>query len=1404
VVDQDVSLKAKLLELKDANGKTFRDLMTDEGNTELASYLEGKEDIILEQSYLESAKSAVTNFFGGWYEPVNNTAGSLKNTTSELIAPIETNNVLQHTQYAAVETFAKSTPLPRVITGDLKDTTKLIQRLELANANQNKGPIKGCKATKHKKAIKGVTKEELAEEVLKATKALKDANDHNFKHEKAADFATKASGYLKVSVLASQSADTVENVAYFLGYENSQIVRNSHDVLKIGSGLAISYASGNKGVLLSSALQTHVVENGIKSIESSYQLNSFVVDGIETAIGTAAAYLLGGVPYAVASLAFSGANIALNAAIENQYIESNGLVTSVQAALTFVPQIAGAYYNPYKIGKVLAGFHIVKTASEFGLIGYVKDHTIGNITSDQAYNNTAEVISYGANKAFELVGNHPFGTGAVAIPLITKLSYATKYQIGTPIAVALTVSSALLDIAYLFNTTQGAIIGGVLFSTIGGVTGGAIGSASILGSSVGASIGAYLGFDAGIALGGGAQWASNAYPELYNTTVEFVQNHPGIDGAVGAGILSGSAYVLSKYAALAKVAGAVTPVAAAAILPLGIFDVAYQNNVLEGAGIGAGALGAAGAVIGGAYGGASGAKLGGYLGFNAGIALGGGTQWASNAYPEQYNTTVEFGRSHPIGGLAVGAGFLSATMHVLSNYAVLKVAAVAIPFFNKFTLPLFIADVANYLDAKIGAGAGATVLGVGSLALGAGIPAAFLYANVGAAAGIGLELLSEQYPDQYNNFINAVSALPFSGATVGPVEDIGVINRELGQFNLNKLLGHKSAKVATIGETIDEVIARAEATILLPVDKGRGVGAKLAENWFIKNDVKRKSISSKQLADVKTKLGEAKLVKYSGLVKAASKFADIVPDLLYLSKKAGYEVQTSYTYNNETYSAVPNVVDGIKLLTGLGMSALTGNHGTFISAIPQMHYSALPFEPVKHSIEYLNNIHWSATDVLSGVASAAVTYYLSSNPVAVAVNVAVYGSSIGLKALVSNGYVDPENKVVSYGQAGLEVAAQVMNAATSSSTPVKLMTAIQVLCTLDSNDITVGNIIASDASQKTIGAISYTKDKVAEVFSWDAFKDTVKGHMFGINGGLFGVAALGIAKTSYFAAGVVSAEIVAPATISYDAYSHGYNTIGGVFGGLALGAAAGALLGAISPGVVLGATVLGIIGAIGGGVAEYGNNEWYYTISDDSKYPILQKHGYSATDIFNLIKDTTDTDVNQNYDVRQSYNEHIAELYKDVYSNAIREIRCQGGDITEDMAREASELRSELESIHFYATSMAGKALINARNLVKYKALELDYDYYHNNKKSDEDIFYGAFKSGGGDLGLENNGFSDIVKLSKQIRKAAADEKMKKAHPEFITNKAAECFVEQYASNPNDDIVKMFGECAKFLEECPA
>ncbi len=1357
------------------------------------------------------------------------------NEVSKVITSIETSDIIQHTQYAAVETFAKSTKakleapfVPQVVNiPGLIAAVDAVQLIETNLKRQNlPSPIK--KKAAHDSALerRGAAEKNTAD----ARKNLADANALVLKDQKAADFAKKAPGYLEKSVLASQIADTVEDVAYVFGYENSQIARNSHDALKFVSGLGIAYVSGNNaakaGAVLSSALQTHAVENGIKSIGSSYQLNSLIVDGVEIVVGTVVAGLVGGVPYAVMSLGFSGANMLLNAAIENQYIESNGLVTGTQAVLTLVPQIAGAYYNPYKIGKALASIHIVKTASEIGLIGFVKDHTIGNTTSGQTSNN-AEVISYGANKALELAVNHPFGdvallsltTAGITKTLSKKF---TNYGVTTSNAVAFAVPFVLLDVANQFNATIGAIIGAGVLGTVGAGIGGAFWGGGLIGPEIGGYIVGYVGLNAGVILGTGLELASESYPDQYNYITNLVQTHPAGDVGGLALIGAGVTKVLGK-SVHAKIAGVnvASPYLLKAALPFIIADVAYQYDALKGAGIGA--------VGGGTLGGLLGGLPGAYIGLNVGGALGTGLELASESYPTNLVQTHPAG---DIGGLAlIGAGVTK----VLGKSVHAKIAGVnvASPYLLKAALPFIIADVAYQYDALKGAGIGAGVLSTAGAVIGGvyGGPfgakvGAYIGLNVGGALGTGLELASESYPDQYNSIKNVVTALPFGGKTVGPVEDIGVVNRELGQYNLNALFKYKNDKVTALASTgkdlaqlkIDygNAVQSREGVVIPPMPNKvqEGVG----KNPHYKNDVEarkqlliQKAQHKQTAAEVKVKLGEAKLVKYAGFTKAVSKFADIVPDLLYLSKKAGYHLSTSYTYNDKIYSAVPHVVDGIKVVAGVGVSALTGNYDTLIGVVPQIHYSALPFKFVESSTQYLNNVHWSVKDIASGILSTAITYYLSSNPAVVAVNAVVYGSSIGLKALESNGYVDPGNKVISYGQAGLEVVAQVMNAATSSSIPVKVMTGIQILCTLDSNDVTVGNIIASDASKKTIGAISYSLGKVGEGLSyltgkgWGAVewaKDTAKGHMVGVSGVLVGGAALGVAKTAYYTTGIVSAEIIAPATISYDAYSNGYNTVGGIFGGFALGAIGGLLL----PSAVVGATVFGIMGAIGGGIAEYGNNDWYYTISDDSKYPILKKYDYSATKIFKKIKDTSDTDVNQNYDVRQSYNEHITNLYKDVYSKSIREIRCQNGEITEDIAREVSGLRSELESIHYYATSMVGKAAINVRNLFKYKTLELNYDYYHNKGKSDEDIFYSAFKSGGSDLKLENNGVDNIVKLSKKIRDAStSNTNMQKAHPESITNKVVECFAEQYVSNPNDDIVKVFGECeAHFDFTCPA
>jgi ankyrin repeat protein len=325
-------------------------------------------------------------------------------------------------------------------------------------------------------------------------------------------------------------------------------------------------------------------------------------------------------------------------------------------------------------------------------------------------------------------------------------------------------------------------------------------------------------------------------------------------------------------------------------------------------------------------------------------------------------------------------------------------------------------------------------------------------------------------------------------------------------------------------------------------------------------------------------------------------------------------------------------------------------------------------------------------------------------------------------------------------------------------------------------------------------------------------KEFIVDHPAGVGGGVVEIASVLALKASYVTTGAV-VMVGGAFALAYDLYNSAYNTLGGVFAGGAsvstLGAGIGGLIGTAAGffgggagaiaggayGAKIGSVAGATLGAIGGGLAEYGNNNWYYQISDDAKFPILTSLKYSATDIFNKIKDLSDAEI------RQSYNDLITKFYNDKYKGAAKKMHCQGDDISADMAKETSGLRSELKLIHYYASSMLGKAGINGGLLFQYKTLEPNY----NGEKSDEDIFYSSLKTDGGYLGLSGNGYGKVVDLSKKIRKAdAATEKMKTAYPESITEEAVACMVNQYASNSTAVMVDVFGVCVdQFNFDCP-
>jgi len=312
-------------------------------------------------------------------------------------------------------------------------------------------------------------------------------------------------------------------------------------------------------------------------------------------------------------------------------------------------------------------------------------------------------------------------------------------------------------------------------------------------------------------------------------------------------------------------------------------------------------------------------------------------------------------------------------------------------------------------------------------------------------------------------------------------------------------------------------------------------------------------------------------------------------------------------------------------------------------------------------------------------------------------------------------------------------------------------------------------------------------------------KEFAMNHPLGVGGGVVEIASVLALKASYVTTGAVG-MVIGTSALAYDLYNSGYNTLVGA-SVLAFGTGVGGLVPALFCGGALALPVAAAatLGAIGGGLAEYGNNNWYYKISDDAKFPVLTSLGYSATDIFNDIKDLSDPEI------RQSYNDLITKFYNDKYKEAAKEIHCQGDDISADMAKETSGLRSELKLIHYYASSMLGKAGINGGLFYQYKTLEPNYEHFKNGGKSDEDIFYASLKTDGGYLGLLGNGYGKVVDLSKKIRTAdAATEEMKTAYPEFITEDAAACMTHQYASNSIATMVDVFGACVdQFNFDCP-
>src|SRR5690606_27270652 len=116
-------------------------------------------------------------------------------------------------------------------------------------------------------------------------------------------------------------------------------------------------------------------------------------------------------------------------------------------------------------------------------------------------------------------------------------------------------------------------------------------------------------------------------------------------------------------------------------------------------------------------------------------------------------------------------------------------------------------------------------------------------------------------------------------------------------------------------------------------------------------------------------------------------------------------------------------------------------------------------------------------------------------------------------------------------------------------------------------------------------------------------------------------------------------------------------------------------------------------------------------------------------------------------EVRESYNVKISEAYQECKTK-FQDFHDREQSFGEELAREAYAVRSKIKEAHQEQTSYLGRALIWMRNMVTYGGGNVSYETL-SRSKNPEEIAYSAFKTGGGDLGLQNNGFGEKLDVWK-------------------------------------------------------
>lgn len=139
----------------------------------------------------------------------------------------------------------------------------------------------------------------------------------------------------------------------------------------------------------------------------------------------------------------------------------------------------------------------------------------------------------------------------------------------------------------------------------------------------------------------------------------------------------------------------------------------------------------------------------------------------------------------------------------------------------------------------------------------------------------------------------------------------------------------------------------------------------------------------------------------------------------------------------------------------------------------------------------------------------------------------------------------------------------------------------------------------------------------------------------------------------------------------------------------------------------------------------------------------------------------------QSKNIRQSYNDSITATWNKKFKKVAYHAHAEGREISEEEAREAYSARSDIKKSHQQETPIIEKYSLYTRNLWKYgESTGPKFDDLVKKGKSPEEIFYSAFKTDGGDLGLNSNNFESTLMVTNWLN--SADHSSSKLYPEDI------------------------------------